>query len=251
MSYIGRVVGVGATQDGNPVLLYGLSGRSAPSRSRVAKIHGNRVAIEPYGDMTPEQQAEAARLVYDAIATTGPKHWQGFIPFAVVSNGKHTRSIYRKEWSDVNAGHYAFDPAGILLGKILHRWGHEGKVGDRYNTPRIAGLIELNPDTGHRYDVLGIVTDKSHYPNNVAVVPKTEGLANYISTYTGESAEPEAPSFKHASEMVKKIRIEGKTAQELSDEMYEFMDPEFVVSSAAALWVPKNSRWELAVKNKD
>ncbi len=251
MSYIGRVVGVGATKDGNPVLLYGLSGRSASSRSRIAVVHGNRVSIEPYGDMTPEQKAEASRLVYDAMRTTGQKHRKVFLPFGVVSNGKHTRSIYRKEWSDVNTGHYPFDPAAILVGKTLQRWGHEGKVGDRYNTPRIAGLIELNPDTGHGYHVLGMVTDKSRYPNNVAVVPATKGLVNCMSTYTGEGAEPEAPSFKHVGEIIRKIRIEGKTTQQLAEEMYEFMDPEFVVSSAAALWVPGEGKWKLAVKNKN
>lgn len=256
MSYIGRVVGVGATQDGNPVLLYGLSGRSPSSRARKAVVHGSRVAIEPYGEMTPEQKAEADRLIYDAIATTGPQHWKGFLPFGVVSNGKHTRSIYRKEWAQVDAGNYAFDPAAVMLGKTLQRWGHEGKVGDRYNTPRIAGLIELNPATGHEYHTVGIITDKTKYPHNVAVVPVIKGQANLISTYTGASTEPEAPRFNNfLEEIIRKTRIEGKTVQQLAEEMYEFMDPDFVVASAAAMYVPsKDTReigWKLAVKNKN
>ena len=138
MSYIGRVVGVGATKDGNPVLLYGLSGRSPPSRARIAVVHGSRVAIEPYGEMTPEQMSEAQRLVYDAIMISNTS------AIGVVSNGKQTGSIYRGYMRKHDAsGRVMKDvsvPTTNSINRALKRWGHEGKAGDRYRTPRTAGM---------------------------------------------------------------------------------------------------------------
>mgnify|MGYP001610329855 CR=1 FL=1 len=144
MAYIGRVVGIGKTVDENPVLLYGLSGRSASSRSRIASIHGSRVSIEPYGDMTPEQFTEASRLIYDAIMTSAVN------TVGVVSNGKQTGSIYRGYLKM----HDANNTARNATGRALRYWGHEGKVGDRYNTPRIAGMIDVRSNDA----AVGIVT---------------------------------------------------------------------------------------------
>ncbi|MBI4177702.1 MAG: hypothetical protein HY516_05060 [Candidatus Aenigmarchaeota archaeon] len=238
MAYLGRLVGVGATHDGNPVLLYGLSGRSASSRSRIAAVHGTRVAIEPYGEMTPEQKTEAERLVYDAIMVSAIKG------IGVVSNGKQTGSIF----DGYLRRHDANNTAISAISRGLRRWGHEGRVGDRYNTPRIAGMVCIPGN-----DVaLGIITAGNeeseflaagHYP--------LKGVAGLLSTYTGESDEPRAPEFRHIRDAVKELRIEGRTAQELAKEMYGSMDPDFAVASAAAMWVPLNKKWQLAVKNKN
>ncbi|MBI4167451.1 MAG: hypothetical protein HY515_00695 [Candidatus Aenigmarchaeota archaeon] len=237
MSYIGRVAGVGATQDGNPVLLYGLSGRSPSSRSRIAVIHGNRVSIEPYGEMTPEQKAEASRLIYDAIMTRANNK------IGVVSNGNQTSSVLRAYLRRHDANKTAIN----AMSGALRYWGHEGRVGDRYNTPRIAGMVVVTGNDA----TLGIVTAENETSPSLATgFYITRGTAGYLSTYTGDGEEPQAPKFNYILDAVREFKIEGKTAQELAEEMYDFMDPEFVVSTAAALWVPSQGRWKLAVKNK-
>ncbi|MBI3412821.1 MAG: hypothetical protein HY051_01945 [Candidatus Aenigmarchaeota archaeon] len=250
MAYIGRVAGVGATNEGNPVLLYGLSGRSPSSVSRMAVVHGGRVSIEPYGVMTLEQKAEASRLVYDAIHTTRQWTPRGFVHFGIVSNGRQTGSIHRDYTEAIREGSFLSPPQNIISTALM-RWGHEGKVGDRYDTPRIAGMINVGSATA----ALGIITAENENRSQLHIARGfrnlTRGSMIYLSTYTGESAEPEAPKFEAVSEAVKTRRIEGRTARELAEEMYAFMDPEFVVASAAALWVPQNEIWKLAAKNKN
>ena len=57
---------------------------------------------------------------------------------------------------------------------------------------------------------------------------------------------------------IKKVnQIEGKVVKELAEEIYASMDPDFVVSAAAAVWISTpvkgnnlKGRWELSVKNK-
>ncbi len=248
MAYIGRVTGVGETVDGNHVLLYGLSGRSPSSRARTAVVYSGRVAIEPSGDMTPEQAAEAQRLIYDAIMVSN------FFKLGVVSNGKQTSDIFRKLRTNQFKRMMLFIPPvyaeTCLVDEVLVKWGHEGKAGDRYNTPRIAGAVEAN-DTG--FKVLGIITEKNQDIGELSTyVHIGRGTAQFVSTYSGQGAEPAAPDFKDVFGLAHRSRrmIEGKNASELAVEMYESMDPNFVVSSAAALWVPSKKKWELAVKNK-
>ncbi len=247
MAYIGRIVGVGETVDENPVLLYGLSGRSPSSRARTATIYGGRVAIEPSGDLTPEQAAEAQRLIYDAIMVSN------FFKFGVVSNGKQTDDMFKKIKSNQLKCMVplvsAYDEACLIDG-VLRKWGHEGKVGDRYNTPRISGAAEAH-DTG--FKVLGIITDKNQDASELSAhLNVRKGTAQYVSTYSGQGAEPAAPEFKDVFDLAyrSEFRILGETAYDLAAEMYRFMDPDFVVSSAAALWVPSKKKWELAVRNK-
>lgn len=255
MVYTGRRVAVGLTSDNEPVLLYGVEGRSEASRSRIAIVHGSRVSIEPAGQLTPEQEAMKSRIVYDAIMSNAEKKT------AVVSNGRHTGSIFRAYMKEFGGDWPARETdAHWLVSRVLKRWGHEGKQGDRYNTPRIAGLFD------RRYGlvpcVLGIVTEQVMSKDydwwlNTTRALSESGAIRYITTYTGETEEPQAPVFQSASEITKTQHIEGKTAQELAEEMYTFMDPNVVVCAAVALWVstpvegsyPKG-KWELAVKNK-
>ncbi|MBI1971663.1 MAG: hypothetical protein HYS53_00015, partial [Candidatus Aenigmarchaeota archaeon] len=187
--------------------------------------------------------AEASRLVYDAIRTS---NW---LRLGVVSNGRQTGDIFRKLTSKKLLGWFPFYRRDEIsdIGDVLKRWGHEGKVGDRYNTPRIAGVIDASG--GHSW--LGMITaEKEDGMYNVARIRRDRGQARYISTYTGEGEEPQATGVKEVANPANKQKIAGRKAQELAEEMYGFMDPAFVVAAAAALWDPQQKRWELAVKNK-
>ncbi|MBI1972100.1 MAG: hypothetical protein HYS53_02260 [Candidatus Aenigmarchaeota archaeon] len=244
MSYTGCVVGVGSTNKCNPVLLYGLSDRTAPGVSKIAVVRGSLVSVEPYGDMTPEQKAETSWLVYNAIMTSASGR------MGVVGSGKQTGSVFK----DYVRRRDANNTADNNVSRALRRWGHEGKVGDRYNTPRIAGMVDVFMfNAGYMgCSALGIVTaENEKSPTLAADVDLTRGSMAYLSTCTGEGAEPEAPKFQAVSEAVKTRRMEGRTAKELTEEMYDFMGPEFFVSSAAAVWVPSRGGWELAVKNRN
>ncbi len=184
--------------------------------------------------MTPEQFAEASRLIYDAVMTKNA----GAV--GVVSNGKQTGSIYRGylKMRDAN------NTAKNAIGRALKHWGHEGKVGDRYNTPRVAGMVDVCSNDF----AIGIVTAENEKIGPWAgSVGTTKGSIFYLSTYTGEGEEPQSNKGMAASTV---CNIESRTVGDLAQEMYGFMDPDFVVSSAAALWVPGKGRWELAVKNK-
>lgn len=234
MVYLGRIVGVGRTETGRPFVVYGVSGRSDSSRQRKAVPYDRRIAIGPLDQMTEEQHQQASLLMYDAITTSNE------LAVAVVSNGKHTNDIYDSLYKHAPLRRLVYSPLERLLHTPLEEWGAEP---DRYHTPRIAGIIDLDG-----YAALGIVT-KAKRPGVVSFVNVPSGKALVLSTYTGESTEPEAPNYRRTFDIIRKINLVGDTAPELAVSFFEWMDPEFVVCTASAVWFDEDYAWELAVKN--
>jgi IMP cyclohydrolase len=125
----------------------------------------------------------------------------------------------------------------------------KGAEPDSYRTPRIAGI--LNKD-GH--SALGIVTKDGLYtekslPRNTSGVP---GAISYVSTYKGD------PLDKNKIVVPGELRIPsgyigsfdfGSTAQKFADNIFDWIDPDFVVCAAAVIWNPDTQRWDLAVRN--
>lgn len=239
MAYLGRVVGLGRTEDRRPFVVYGVSGRSEASRQRRAVPYRARVAIEPVGEMTPEQLQRVNLLVYNAIKVSNGRFGEDVsdwvYPYAIVSNGRHTDSLHRvcKNWGS--------DEPTELRG-VLKRFGPEP---DRYKTPRI---MAISSDTGLR--VMGIIAEDDKPRITTFLDDKeTWGNAFVLSTYSGRTPEPEAPTFRRAREIIRKIPLEGNAPEELSGSLFNWMDPEFVVSTAAAVWYNEEVKWVLAVKN--
>lgn len=262
--YIGRVVGVGLTEEGKPAVVYGVSGRSPGSMARVAHRYPTRVFIgsslttKPYDKLTEldkdalrafsrlgwynsdskageisrelvrelsleemgilRKQIEDERLIfYDGIKTD--------VFGAVVSNGRHTRGIHR-----------SYDVEGIL-----RHWGPELDGPDKTPyTPRIAGLAEL----GFDHADLGITSR----PREVTMFTSdmVPGYIDGLSTYDPDPDKPNEIVINYSPSLLE-LPAKGETSQELADALYKWMDPKFVVCTAAAV---HHGKWDLAVRNR-
>ena len=233
--YLGRVVGLGINNYGRPFAVYAVSGRSEGSKTRRAVIDKYiGIKIEPLEETTPEQEKMRDLIFYDAIRVgNGPK--SGSTRYVIVSNGKQTDAIsHASTCNDVR-----FD---ITQG--FNRVG--GAEPDEYKTPRIVGKMCLD-DKKIKEAALGIVTENGvissfiDFPRN--------NIAKYVSTYEGDIDDPKRIVISKLKIPHGEFDIDGNSAQELADNMYNWMDKDVVVCSAAALYSWDNERWELAVRN--
>ncbi|MBU0899043.1 MAG: IMP cyclohydrolase [Nanoarchaeota archaeon] len=229
--YLGRVVGLGLNEDGNPFAIYAVSGRSEGSRARKAEIKDNIVEIGPIGDISPEQEKMKDLIFYPAIIAKNEER------YVIVSNGIQTK--------------YMFEETGVGYRNIFNLIpdGFEKAGGvepDDYGTPRIGGFLnilhERNPSGG-----LGIITKEK---TGVSDVNFERGKVKYVSTYKGDPDNPENVIIPEYYDIpAGKLELSGENAQELADKLYDWMDSNLVVCSAVALWLPDENKWELARKN--
>lgn len=236
--YLGRVVGVGATDKGDAFAVYAVSGRSEGSRQRRLEIEDDRtVRVKSLGEPTPDQLEKNDIFFYPAIRI-GFSEYAG--PFAVTSNGSQTEPIVEK----VNKGSY--DEAGVAMRDVLEETGHEGMIGDGYNTPRVAGTSL--PDHPGVRDCLGLVSDKG---TRICSPERFWGYINWLPTYIGGLNEEGKYDIVVCHEHDNRMRkgIHSLDAQELADELYDWMNPDLVVSTGAAVFERNPDRWSLAVKN--
>ena len=91
---------------------------------------------------------------------------------------------------------------------------------------RASGLIDEGKESA-----LGLLKEGMEY---VTYISPEEGFI-YMST------EEKFP---------KTADITGETAEKIADRLYEWMDERFVVFTAAALWMPFEKSWRLAVRNR-
>ncbi|MFH1445543.1 MAG: IMP cyclohydrolase [Nanoarchaeota archaeon] len=235
--YLGRVVFIGLTDQGIPYCAYAISGRSEASKERILKVDGNTVKTKPLvEELTPEQEEKRDLLFYDAIITdSGHKR-------AVVSNGEQTRHSFYAANDLIAPGSlseivYGFMKAG-------------GPEPDDYRTPRITGILDVldilrdykKPDSA-----LGIVTENGLTAR--FIVPE-RGEACFVSTYEGDSLEKHKIVIPDLVVPIDSIEIGGaKSAEDLAEWTYDWLEHDFRVGTAAAVWLPYENRFDLAVRN--
>jgi IMP cyclohydrolase len=265
MVYLGRIVGIGMTKDGIPVCVYAVSGRSDGSKARVAHNYPNRVFIgssltkKPYDQLTTIDKTQIKRYIdslisyddvsrlvkdlsdkekeilgkqlkdeefifYNAIKT---KNKNGII---VLSNGVHTEDIVK--------GRYKLEGS-------LQKWGPElDGPGRTPQTPRIAAVNAA--DTDSNLIAMGITAK----PDDVSVsYPYLErGVIFATATYAGKPDAPEEMVINYKPSLFE-IKTNRTSAQDLADELFEQVDKDIVVCTAAGVWNDQDNEWNLAVKN--
>lgn len=237
--YLGRVVGVGITKHGKPFAVYGLSGRSDSSKERKLVIEGHdTIRVSALGDPTPEQQAKSEIFFYPAIKTGRSKESGRY---AITSNGVQTGEIeklVKKEHT-----HLLLNGVRGMLDKI----GHEGLVGDEFNTPRIVGISLPDYHLGH--DVLGTVNE---HGSKSYLQPRTNGRVTWLPTYKGgKNADRTGYDLEVAFGLEDWMNgaMLGEDAQDLADDFFDMMNPDLFVSAGAAVFYKEKGEWELAVSN--
>lgn len=152
--YIGRIVAIGMTAQGNAVAMYRVSSRSFPNREAVKK--GDTVSIMPRAGCEGDLKKNPY-IAYNCIRLAGDQ--------AVAGNGSHTDPIAEK----IAAGMSPRD--AIALGLLAMDYEK-----DDYSTPRIVAVV------GHRSAVgfLGIVRKDALLVREFAL---EAGQAYYVATY--------------------------------------------------------------------
>ncbi len=233
MVYLGRIVGVGLNEDGRPFGVYSVSGRSPPSKERKAELIDDcRVRIGPSGELTDDQRVMEDLIFYNAIIANGNTGK------ATITNGKHTDITDYSTNSDIVVD----NPCSCIAAGFLANGGAEP---DKYRTPRIGGIL-YGPD---EKSSLGIVTEFGMIVSDIDIVSGgfNKENVNYVSTYAGDPANPREVVIPGLTIPGGNFPLYGKTAQKLADNMYDWMDRDFVVATSAALW--DNGKWKLAVRN--
>ncbi len=235
-TYIGRILGVGLTEDGRPAAVYGISGRSQSSKQRRLilsdYILGPEVLVEPVGEMTEEQTSRKAIYFYPAIRALNPKEGRKFRTFAVFSNGAHTAEIFGAYTADSLRNSQIYAPT---LQEILNMWGPEK---DSLGTPRIAGVC-FNIDY-----ILGMVSSRENRLWCNPLVNSDRGKIYYIHTYGGDPDIPRAADLKEPAHR----RLKSNEPIDIAELLFDSIDPAYVVATAAAVR-DENGLWRMAVRN--
>ena len=129
--YPGRftIIGMDATGENN-VVVYGITGRSPPSRARKLELAADIIKVLP----TDEEEVKKGNpdlLIYDAAIDARRA--------ITVSNGAQTESI-------ATAYLKYFIPTDVVVRSfsLNKKWSYED---DKYFTPRIGGLVTRENDT--------------------------------------------------------------------------------------------------------
>jgi len=225
--YLGRIISVGSTSGGRPCCAYAVSGRSISSKRRKAVIRDEKITIEPHGQVSEEQGCQASLIFYDCIISRDDP------PLVVIGNGKQVNPIFNISSAE--------NLSKIMLNE-LKKYGPEP---DRYSTPRIVGALKKSSINGEWASYFGMVTSDKIDVDSLGI---ERNRMVYLSTYTGKGAEPKAPQLTDIKKFLRDIDLEGDTAKALADSIFNWVDPDFVVCTASAVWM--GDFWELAVKNR-
>ena len=232
-SYPGRIVGVGRTKSGKPLAVYALTGRSDMSKQRRAVIVGNSVQITPLGELTPEQEKSKDLIIYRAMSIHVPSRT------LVLSNGKQTDPIFNLTCRYGLSIHDA-------LYSAMYTMGFEP---DSLKTPRIAGLILTSPYVKRILSM--VVEDKTQPEEKMAEIATldagTPGIVDLISTYTGDYDSPKAPELNLHKNWIHSLNVDGNSAMEIAQEVYDALDEKVRVSAISA--VLEHDGWMINVCN--
>ena len=152
--YLGRIVAIGMTPEGNNMAMYRVSSRSFPNREAV-KIN-DTIAIMPKkgfeGDLSKNPY-----IAYNCIRYTDK--------YVLASNGSHTDPIIEK----IAQGMPVRD--ALTLGLLAMDYEK-----DDYDTPRIAAVVSRTEPVGY----LGVVRKDGIAVTEFELKP---GVSYYVSTY--------------------------------------------------------------------
>jgi IMP cyclohydrolase len=152
--YIGRIVAIGMTPQGNAAVMYRVSSRSFPNREAVKK--GETVSIMPRAGFETDLK-KSPYIAYNCVRIAGS--------CAVASNGSHTDPIAEK----IASGMSPRD--AIALGLLAMDYEK-----DDYNTPRIIAVVNRQAPAGF----LGVIRKDALLVREFTL---EAGKAYYISTY--------------------------------------------------------------------
>ena len=152
--YLGRIVAIGLTPEGNAAAMYRVSSRSFPNREAVTTAAG--IAIVPKPGFESDLRKNPY-IAYNCLRTAGK--------YAITSNGSQTDPIVEK----------------IAMGMPLRDAFAMGLLAmdyekDQLDTPRIVAAIGAGDTTGY----LGIVRKNALLVREFELKP---GQLFYISTY--------------------------------------------------------------------
>ena len=223
MVYLGRVILLGlALYADRPFAGYALSARSPPNKQRRIRIDKDctEAHVEPLGEPTPEQEANRDLIFYDAIKIFH------HISKVVLANGIQSECMCYEGMSD---------DLGIAHG-FIETGGTED---DKYRTPRIAATLE-----GDGKACMGIVTKEGLMAQYIE--PKSHRTA-YVSTYKGDLENNRKIVIPELKIPVDYTDSMGEpTVQGIADNIYDWMDSDFVIATAAVLWDPDKKVWRMA-----
>lgn len=198
--YVGRIVGIGRTSEGNNFATYRVSSRSYPNRSAV--IDGNEILIQSKIGAEKENGA-SPYVAYMCLKVLKD--------YVVISNGEHTGPIADKILE-------GYEPQEALV-RTLMDMGYER---DDYSTPRIAGVIPSVGDHGWLATIRkdGLIVQR---------VGLKDGEMSYIATYDHDSVKSDQVIETSAT-------TANRLAQEAVSSVGGWTNLEKPVTSAVALW---------------
>ena len=152
--YLGRIVAIGLTSEGNAAAMYRVSSRSFPNREAITTAAGIAIVPKPgfEGDLRKNPY-----IAYNCLRTAGK--------YAITSNGSQTDPIVEK----IAMGMPLRD--AFALGLLAMDYEK-----DQLDTPRIVAAIGAGDTTGY----LGIVRKNALLVREFELKP---GQLFYISTY--------------------------------------------------------------------
>lgn len=243
MEYPGRLIILGRDKENEPVIVYGLSGRSDSSQARRLRQDEETDAV--YIEVTDEkvlEQGDPALLVYDAITHEEEPN------LTIVSNGAQTRLLRDIAVSyGVNNSHISPEQ---LLSRAFRREHFmrtkDGRIIDltKYEpdepnyTPRVSGVF------GEEGAVLSIAKKRGKgVQRNFYEVPLRRKEGTMIATYDGPNEEP-LPSFEGEPRMVE-FNMHNR---EIAEAVYEAVG-EFAVS--VACFIPEYGMVEIKNRHEE
>jgi IMP cyclohydrolase len=215
--YFGRGIILGLDTNGNPVLVYCLSGRSENSRNRIIVQDGNRFHTE-FADKS--KGGDPSLVIYDVMLLDPT------LNLFTVSNGKQTTQIHKRMMD----GQASF-------ATCLDFFQHEP---DEPNlTPRISGQIDLSaPAAAFQLSSLRAGSHVGSHDRQFwtyAQDKMEKGTGMCITTYDGNANEGDSiPSFRGAPF---EVPLKGSAA-EIASTFWNAMDPRFRVATLAVVIDP-------------
>lgn len=210
--YVGRLVGLGLTNSGKPLIFYRVASRSFPNRQIGHSEQGAFVLPTPGFEADTQHNTF---ILYRAYGLHGMQ--------AVVSNGSHTDLLL----SRLNAGHHPKDALSFVLSVM-------GVEGDGQETPRIAAIVDISSGLGF----LGVVTSKTLHIETIQLAEKKFHIAatQHLTKPTGLFLA-DGLIFDSADSLAKQV-LSG-------DGFSQFSNP---VCALAAVWT--DGHWLPSIANE-